>query len=173
MTDNTGNVWDGIIALVKEIKTCEKAGAIAASVAMAYICIDVMSMLSLPDGRSTQTRQDFVDWVGTYLKGHPDQPYQYRGIDVYGARCAMVHAFGSEAEFHAKNPDACRFGYHNGGKHVYNPDVDKTLVIIATASFLNDAVRAVQSFIEVCKADPALRARVEGRLPHVLATIPL
>lgn len=173
MTNITVNAWDGITALVKEIKTCEKAGAIAASVAMAYICIDVMAMLSLPDDRTTQTRQDFVDWVDTYLKAHPDQPYQYRGIEVYGARCAMVHAFGSEADFHTKNPDARRFGYHNGGMHAYNPDVDKTLVIIGTASFLSDIVRAVQSFVEVCQADPGLRARVEGRLPNVLATMPL
>lgn len=173
MAVNPENVWSGVTTLINEIKTCEDAGAVASAIAMAYICIDVMALLSLPDNRNMQTRQDFIDWIDSYLKGHPDQPYQYRGIDVYGARCAMVHAFGSEADFHTKNPDAIKFGYHDGGKHAYHPEVDKSLVIIGTASFLDDVVRAVQSFLEACQADPALRTRAEARLPHVLATMPL
>jgi hypothetical protein len=38
------------------------------------------------------------------LKGHEDQPYKYRGLDVYGARCAVLHAFGTEVDFHNKTP---------------------------------------------------------------------
>jgi hypothetical protein len=170
---NPENAWRGVTTLINEIKTCEEAGAIASAIAMAYICIDVMALLSLPENRNTQTRQDFIDWIDTYLKGHPEQPYQYRGIDVYGARCAMMHAFGSEADFHAKNPDAIKFGYHDGGKHAYDPKVDKSLVIIGTASFLNDVVRGVQSFLDACQVDAEFRARAEARLPHVLATMPL
>ena len=36
-------LWAGITGLVKEIKRCEEAGAVAAAVAMAYICIDTMT----------------------------------------------------------------------------------------------------------------------------------
>jgi hypothetical protein len=57
--------------------------------------------------------------VDAYLKGHEDQPYQYRGLDVYGARCALLHAFGSEGDYHQQCPDAKKFGYHDGGKHAY------------------------------------------------------
>ena len=48
----------------------------------------------------------------------------------YGARCAVLHAFGSESDFHEKNKDAKKFGYHDGGKHGYDPKVDEHLVII-------------------------------------------
>lgn len=92
---------------------------------------------------------------------------------MYGARCAVLHAFGSESDFHEKNKDAMKFGYHDGGKHAYDPAVDERLVIIGTASFLNDVVSAVSSFLETCKADTDLRVRVEGRLPKVLATFPV
>ena len=163
-------MWDGVKALVAEIKKCEHAGATTAAVAMAYVCIDTMAFLSLPAGREIQGRADFIAWVDAFLTGHPDQPYQYRGLDVYGARCAVLHAFGSEADFHDKNKDAKKFGYHDGGKHAYNPDVDERLVIIGTASFLNDVTHAVVAFLDACKADAELQQRVEARLPKVLAT---
>lgn len=92
---------------------------------------------------------------------------------MYGARCALVHAFGCEADYHDKIPESKKFGYHDGGKHAYDPSQDERLVIIGTASFINDVVHAVGAFMEACKADRDLRARVEGRLPQVLATFPV
>ena len=165
-------MWDGVKALVAQIKKCEGAGATTSAVAMAYVCIDTMTFLSLPAARESQGRADFIAWVDAYLKGHHEQPYQYRGLDVYGARCAVLHAFGAEANFHQQNPDAKKFGYHDGGKHAYNPAVNERLVIIGTASFLNDVVLAVEAFMEACIADADLRQRVEARLPRVLATFP-
>ncbi len=155
-----------------EIKRCEEAGATTAAVAMAYVIIDTMAFLALPAGQDLQGRSDFITWVDTYLTGHHDQPYQYRGIDVYGARCALLHAFGSEADFHDKNPDAKMYGYHNGGKHDYDHGINDHLVLIGTASLINDVLHAVAAFIETCKADANLRRRVEGRLPKILAVFP-
>ncbi len=166
------SMWDSITALIAEIKRCEKAGATVSAVAMAYVCIDTMAFLSLPVGRESQRRADFIAWVDTYMKGHEEQPYQYRGLDVYGARCAVLHAFSADANFHQQNPDAKKYGYHDGGKHVYDPAVNEHLVIIGTASFLNDVVHAVDTFMTECKANADLRQRVEARLPKVLATFP-
>lgn len=166
-------MWGVIKGLIDEIKTCEKAGATTSAVAMAFVCMDAMAYLSLPADHETQGKAEFIAWVDAHLKGHEDQPYQYRGLDVYGARCAMLHAFGSESDFHLKNEDAKKFGYHDGSKHAYDPAVDERLVIIGTASFLNDVVHAGSVFLEGCNADADLRARVEGRLPKVLATFPV
>jgi hypothetical protein len=162
-------VWDGVKTLIEEIRKCQKAGATISAVAMAYVCIDTMAFLSLPRGQDTQGRADFIRWVDTYLKGHADQQYQYRGLDVYGARCALLHAFSVDVNFHHQNPDAKRFGYHDGGKHAYDPAVDDHLVIIGTASLLNDLIHAVLAFMEECKVNAELRERVEERLPRVLA----
>lgn len=85
----------------------------------------------------------------------------------------MLHAFGSESDFHEKNEDAKKFGYHDGGKHAYDPTVDGRLVIIGTASFLNDVIHAVSAFLESGTTDADLRGRVEGRLPKVLTTFPI
>jgi hypothetical protein len=84
----------------------------------------------------------------------------------------LLHAFGAEADFHQRNPDAKKFAYHDGGRHAYDESVDKRLVIIGTASFLNDIVHAVEAFLRACQNDAALRQRVEARLPRVLANFP-
>lgn len=166
-------MWSGVKALVAEIKKCEQAGAITAAVAMAYVCIDTMAFLPLPATREVQGKADFIAWVDTYLTGHEDKPYKYRGIDVYGARCALLHAFGSDADFHEKNLDAKKYGYHDGGMHAYDSTIDDRLVIVGTASLINDVLHAVTGFMEACKADADLKQRVEGRLHKVLATFPL
>jgi hypothetical protein len=166
-------MYRGIAGLIQEIKKCQAAGATAAAIAMAYICIDTMAFLALHAGRESQGRDDFITWVDAYLKGEPEQLYQYRGMDVYGARCAFLHAFSSEVNFHQKYPDTKKFGYHDGGSHAFDPLESERDVIIGTASFLNDVVHAVGAFLEACKADPDLRARVESRLPKVLANFPI
>lgn len=166
-------MWRGISNLIDQIKTCESVGATSAALAMSYICLDTMAFLSLPGDRETQGRTDFVEWVDTYLKAHPEQPYQYQGLDVYGARCAMLHAFGSEVDFHARFPDTKIFGYNDGGKHILNPEIDPRLVLIGTASFFNDVISAVESFMELCVQNGDMRSLIERRLPRILAVIPI
>ncbi len=98
MTDPTAkSLWEAITGLVREVKQCEAAGFTMAALALAYVGIDTMAYLAMPDGKSEQTRQDFIAWVDTYLKAHADQPYQYRGLDVYAARCGVLHAFRRRA----------------------------------------------------------------------------
>lgn len=163
-------MWKAVVGLIDEVELCKAKGATTAAMAMTYICIDTMAFLSLPADKRKQGRDDFIAWVDTHLKAHPDQPYQYRGLDVYGARCSLLHAFSSETSYHDQHPDAKRFAYHDGGKHAYDPAQDELLVIIGTESFINDVVCAVGDFMEVCKTDPDLRGRVEARLPRVLQT---
>lgn len=165
-------MWGGITGIIAEIKRCEAAGATIAAVTMAYVCIDTMAFPSMPSGQASQTRADFIPWVEAYLKGHPDQPYQYKGADVYAARCSLLHAFGAEADMHRRDPNIKKFGYHDGGLHAFDPDVSRNLVIIGTASFLNDVVIAVESFVRACEQDGELRGLVEARLPTVYQTMP-
>ena len=170
-TDST-ELWGSILGLVSEMKRCDEGGLTTASLAMAFICIDSLANLSRPAGKQRVTRDDFKNWVERHLKGHSEQLYQYRGKDVYAARCAFLHTYGSEADLHEKDPDTLKYGYHDGGKHNFNPEVAPGLVLISTRSFINDVGHAVESFLEQCKTDASLRERVQSRLVHVLRTQP-
>jgi len=173
MTNSSSANWQSIIELVSELKRCDEYGITTASVAMAYVCIDALANLSRPINKPKVTRSDFIEWVETFLKGHHDQPYQYRGKDVYAARCALLHQYGSESELHDEDPDTIKFGYHDGGKHLYNPEIENRLVIIGTKSFVNDVAHGVDSFLKKCQEDASLRQRVESRLSKVLKNFPL
>ncbi|EON92928.1 hypothetical protein MARLIPOL_06179 [Marinobacter lipolyticus SM19] len=170
-TESVSN-WQSILDLVAELKRCDEAGLVTASVAMAYICIDTLASLGRPVDKPKVTRSDFKDWVDSHLKAHSDQHYQYRGKDVYAARCAFLHKYGSEAELHQSDPDTIKFAYHDGDKHQYNPSVEHGLVLIGTRSFVTDVVHAVDSFLHQCNNDALLRQRVESRPVSVMQTIP-
>lgn len=172
MTNNGTQYWDSIIGLVSELKQCDESGLTTASLAMSYICIDSLANLSRPADKQLVTREDFKNWVENHLKGHPDQPYQYRGKDVYAARCAFLHTYGSVADLHEKDLDTIKYGYHDGGKHNFDPKVAPDLVLIGIKSFVNDVIYAVESFLELCKSDNSLRELVESRLARVLRIIP-
>lgn len=168
MTTTSSDNWQSIVGLVSELKRCDECGITTASVAMAYICIDALANLARPMDKQKVTRSDFIGWVDEHLKAHPDQPYQYRGKDVYAARCAFLHTYGSDAELHKEDPDTIKFAYHDGGKHQYNPSIKRGLVLIGTKSFINDVVHAVESFLNKCQSDLSLKQRVESRLVSVL-----
>ena len=166
-------MWNPILGLIKEIRKCESVRAHLGGLSLCFVCIDTMAYLGMPANQAEQTRDDFIAWADSYLRGHPDQPYKYRGLDVYAARCAVLHAFGAESRLHRENQNITMFGYSNGGLHLYNPGINPRLVIIGLASFINDVVIAVEGFMEACKDDADLRGRVEQRLTSVLSNFAL
>lgn len=171
--ESNKNPWDAVLGLITEIKKCEDASSHIGALSLCYICIDTMAQLAMPDGKASQTREDFIAWVDTHLKEHEDQPYKYRGIDVYAARCALLHSYGSEATLHKRDSTIKKFCYHDGGKHMIDPAVNSQLVIIGLASLINDVIIAVGEFMKACQTDDALRARVERRLSAVLTNFPV
>ena len=157
---------------VREIKKCEAAGATMAAATLCYVCIDTLAYLSMPLAQKNTTKKDFIEWVDAYLKPHPDQPYKYRGIDVYAARCAVLHTWGAEAEIHRQDTTVMMFGYSDGGLHHHSPEVSERLVIIGVPSFINDLVIGIEKFLTAAKDDEGLRARLESRINSVMAHSP-
>jgi hypothetical protein len=68
---------------------------------------------------------------------------------------------------HEEDPDTIKFIYSDGGKHLYNPNVDPQLVIIGTKSFINDVIIGADQFLRECQRDQSLRQSVESRLDSV------
>lgn len=167
------NPLNGILGLLQEIQTCDKADATSATIIMVYVGIDVMGRLSMPDTRTSATRRDFIAWVDKYLKAETDSTYQYDGKEVYAARCAMVHSYSTEADLHKNDAHTKQFGYHDGGQHKYDPNVSKELVVIGVKSLVHDFSRAVEAFVKDMCADKVLRDRVATRIPKIVQTFPL
>lgn len=167
------NPLNSLMSLLHEIGRCQDAGATSAAAVMVYIGIDTMAFLSMPAAQAKQGRADFIAWVDTYLRAAPESTYQYDGRDVYGARCAMLHTYSIEADYHQQNPQVKKFGYHNGGQHAYNPQINPNLVIIGINSLVHDFSGAVLQFVQAMQQDVPLRQRVAGRLPQLVDMLPI
>jgi hypothetical protein len=62
--------------------------------------IDAMAYLSVPASQEDVTRSDFVKWVERYMKFPCKE--QLTGLDLYGARCAMLHNYGVASDLSRK-----------------------------------------------------------------------
>ena len=163
---------DSLISFIKQVKDLENAEFCTAATIHVFIGIDLCCFLGLPADRKTQKRQDFINWVDQYMVADPRQPYQYCGKDVYAARCAMLHNYGSEAEIHSKDSDIKKFIYSDGGRHLYRPELDSSLVIIGMRSFIDDFVNAVDLYLADIVSDEKIRENMESRIPNIFRTIP-
>jgi hypothetical protein len=166
-------ILNGVFDLLNEIARCQNADATVAAVAMVYVFIDTMAFLAMPAGQTAQTRKDFISWVDTYLKAESSQRYQYRGLDVYAARCSLLHAFSAEADAHRKDPSVSVFGYLDNGPHAFDPAESPRLAMISVAVLIRDLCKATERFVGDWLSDHTLRARVASRLPALYNTFSL
>jgi len=165
--------WNLIVSLINELRNCNNNSMSIATLVMSFVSIDTLANLGRPANQEQATRKDFISWVDTYLKADSSQVYQYKGKDVYAARCAVLHTLGTEASLHKQDPNIKIYGYHDGGRHNYNPEIDKNLILIGIPSFVYDIQNAAISFLDNCEKDLLLKKRVEERLPKVLGYVPI
>lgn len=171
MQENKVN-WSVVKSLTKQIVKCDEYDLVTPSIAMTFICIDAMATLTRPVGKIKVTRKDFIEWCNTYLKSNSKQKYQYSGKDVYAARCAFLHTYGTTAELHNDDPETLKFLYHDSEEQQHQLYIEDRTVVISTKLLVVDICKAVDSFIAECKNNPQFGERVSGRLDEVLITVP-
>ncbi len=164
------NGYQPILDLYQEAGKAQDAGAFIAALAMIFVGIDTMAWLSLPAGEGSVRRRHFREWVDAYLKADAPQPYQYAGEDVYAARCALLHRFGSSADLHAHPNPPKMFGYVDNGPHRAQGG---NLVLISVAVLVHDFGRAVGRFIQAAQKDADLKARIDSRVLQLVRMTPL
>jgi hypothetical protein len=163
-----GNEYQPIMDLYQEACTAQDAGALVAALSMVFVGIDTMAWLSLPASQLDVKRDDFCRWVNAYLKAESQQPYQYVGIDLYAARCAILHHYGTRAALHAGANPPKEFGYMDNGPHRTD---GSNMVLISIAVLVHDFGRAIGNFLEVALKDAALKALIDGRMRKLVNTM--
>ena len=152
-----------IDSICGDIKKVRDSGVLAGTVILVLSAIDAMAYLSMPLQQKDVQRNDYINWVDEYMKTDPSQPYQYKGIDLYGARCGIIHRYGVESSLSEQGK--CKvFAYNNGSKHYYNPSVDKKLIILSIRRLFNDFFKAVEKFLHAARTNDNLKARIDSRI---------
>ena len=163
---SSANGYQPIMDILVQIQRAQDANALLAALSMVYIGIDTFAWLSTDKPHAD--RNSFIEWVNTYLTSGPTQPYQYDGLDVYAARCAFMHTYGSVSNLHGKANPPKHFGYLDNGPH--QVDVKEPLVLISIAELIHDFHRATTTFLEKIKTNQEIKANVEAKIISLMAT---
>jgi hypothetical protein len=133
--------------------------------------IDTMAYLAMPAGQEDVTRSDFVRWVERYIKFSCKE--QLTGLDLYGARCAMLHNYGVAS--HLSRKGKCRqVAYMD--KSVpevrYEPNVSRDLVLLSVPALAEVFFSGVDKFLVDLFLDKNRAPIAEERLKSLVQSVP-
>jgi len=133
--------------LLKAIDTCLKNELQLPGLILLYTGIDSMAWLNRPKLQPDVRRNDFIYWVNRYLL--PDSGLACEALDLYAARCALVHSYTSESSL-TRQGKAKEIAYpwgKGGAKKLQKAmnSVDKNRAI---AVHIEDLFHAFQNGIE-------------------------
>ena len=86
-------IYDGI---KRGINVCLQSECFGSAVILTYSGIDTMAFLSMPEKQTDVRRDDFVSWCDKYIRFSGND--QLTGLELYSARCAMLHSYGVESK---------------------------------------------------------------------------
>jgi hypothetical protein len=122
-----------------------------------------MAFLGMPPDQQDVKRDDFVKWADRYIKFPCDD--QLTGLDLYGARCAMLHSYGVVSDLSRKGQ--CRMVAYMD-KSVpevrYNPAVAKDLVLVSVTALADAFYSGIDQFLVDLFADKKKAETAEKRL---------
>lgn len=142
-----------------------------ASLNLIYSLIDHLAYLSMEEGKENVTREDFIKWCEKYLDL---EKLSVKGIDLYAARCGIVHSGISESDlsrkYEAKNiyyrlpgDDGVKTQYHEND---LIRNLSKDYVIINLFALYSSILRGIVEYIQDISKDSSLASIVEKRLDN-------
>jgi hypothetical protein len=133
--------------------------------------IDSMAYLNMPADQEDVTKYDFITWAEQYIKFSCKE--QLTGLDLYGARCAMLHSFGVVSKLSREGK--CRMvGYMDKSipEVRYNPNVSKELVMVSVPALAESFFQAIDKFMVDLFSNPTKAKVAEKRLHSFVQKLP-
>lgn len=139
-----------LVDIIKSIELCLNAKLQLSSLILLYSGIDIVAWLNRPASKEQASRKDFIRWVDDYLLPNPN--IKCRAIDLYAARCAIVHSYSFSSRL-SKDGEAKEIYYSWGKANLKSlqNDIDRRLKKSAVAIHINDFLEAFKKGIEKFK----------------------
>lgn len=165
MSDFSRDPYNNIIqeGLKGDIAFCFNNQRFRAALILIYSAIDSMASLTMPAEQVEVQRKDFIAWADRYI--HLADSNAPTGVELYGARCALLHGYGIESRL-SRTGDARRVFYVDNCWPAirHDPSVDPSMVGVSLTA-LKDAVLAGidRCMIEI-HANPSEYPKTDDRL---------
>jgi hypothetical protein len=160
----TGAIYDGI---KRGITVCMENDCYASAVILLFSGMDAMANLSLPVSQAEVTGADFIAWCDKYIRMPGNE--QLTGIELYSARCAVLHTYGVDSKLTRKGT-ARRLAFMDVSipEVRFDPNVDPTFAIVSVAALALAFFGGIDRFIGDLFSDPARKPDAEYRLNQLL-----
>lgn len=157
----------------RDLRVAMENGCWRAAVILTFSGIDTMAYLGMPAEQLEVAPRDFIAWCERYIRF--DGQEQLTGLDLYGARCGIVHAYGAISR--TSRSGRCRhvvYRYRKDGAPVlFRPDVDPTLVIVSTEALVEAFFGGVDRFLVDLFRDADRAAAAERRFQGMYHLVPV
>jgi hypothetical protein len=130
-----------------------------------------MAYLNMPNVQQDVERQDFIEWADRYI--HFPCKEQVTGLELYSARCGMIHSHSIISRFTRKGK--CRqIGYVDQSipEVSYNPAVSTDLVMVSISALAEVFFNGVDKFLVDAFSDKNKAKIVEQRLDKLVQLLP-
>jgi hypothetical protein len=151
------------------IDLCLENSLLMPALVLIYNGIDTFAALSRPVTKDKVTRQDFISWCDRYLL--PVSSLECSGLDLYAARCGILHTYTAVSDLSNGN-EAAELHYYLGSinKEKYQKIIDSKYpnkVVIVSLENLDKAFKTGYfSFMEDIKKEPQKESLVYERARH-------
>jgi hypothetical protein len=132
--------------------------------------MDTMAYLNMPAGQQDVERKDFILWVERYIKFPCKE--QLTGLDLYGARCAMLHTYGARSKLSREGK--CRMVCYmdRGIPEIRSkPGIDD-LVVVSISALADAFFKGIDKFLVDLFANKEKATVAEERLKELVQEYP-
>ena len=164
-------VTHGARGMLRGIEAALSAECMMSVVTLCYATIDAVSALSRPENQRATSRATFVEWTNRYFLPAPG--LDCAAIELYGARCGVLHTYRPESGLSAAG-DARPIFYQwkDGPPASHERKLPANAVVVDVESLVQAVRTGVEKFAAEEQANPQLSARVAHHMRDLLCYVP-
>jgi hypothetical protein len=155
----------------RDLRVALDNNCLRAAVILTYAGIDAMAFIGLPAKQDDVTRREFVAWAERYVRF--SGPEQLSGLELYGARCAMLHNYSLYSSL--TRSGKCRtLGYMDRAEPPLRsmPEKHPHLVLVSVPGLAEAFLHGIDRFLVDVFANPESASVAETRFKKLVHQIP-
>lgn len=161
--DNFENITKNMAHMVAASRRCLDERQIMPCLTLLYAGMDVMASLEAAPGEKVNVY--FKRWVEKYLL--PQTTWKCTSIDLYGARCAVVHTFTPDSDLSKAGKAKVIYYAHSGADvsklEEVSDDFSRNAECLEVGEMITSFCNAILEYMVEVEGDPARKTVVENK----------
>jgi len=160
--------------MYSSINILMKKGLFSPSLILTYSLIDIMAWLNRPPKSEDVQQLDFIQWSEKYLQ--PIINLKCTSLELYGARCGMVHSYNSESGLSRKKiARKIYYAFDNAQeiflqRYIEINEIDKDIIVVNIEKLVSCLLEGMKAFFTERGKEQLILKRAEKFLRKMPAS---